>query len=277
MNVPTYKLANNVQIPVLGIGMDQVKDFKQGYEALLHAFSIGYRSVDTAFSYGNEEMVGNAVRDSGLPRNQFFVTTKLTGSDHGYDAALRGFEKSIKRFRLEYLDSFLIHWPGKYLFVDTWKAFERLYREKRVRAIGVCNFNIHHLVTLLKEAEIVPMVNQIEWHPYFSQPDIARYCREHNILVEAWSPLMCGGEVLDDKVIHGIADALHKSPAQIILRWHLQAGRRIFPKSVTSNRIEENMGIFDFQLAPEQAARIDSLGWRRLRIGPNPDVFFENF
>ena len=271
---PTTELASGIDIPMLGIGMDQVRDFKQGYDALIYAFSIGYRSVDTAYSYGNEEAVGRAVRDCGIPRSEIFITTKLTMYDQGYDSALRAFDKSLKNLGLEYMDSFLIHWPGKYYFTDTWKAFIRLFEEKMIRAIGVCNFNIHHLEKLREKTGVMPAINQVEWHPYFQQPQIAKYCKQHNILLEAWSPLMCGGEVLEDKHIVAISQEIGKSSAQVILRWHLQQGRRIFPKSVTPSRISENLDIFDFDLTPTQIEVIDSMGVSDLRIGPDPDIFF---
>jgi diketogulonate reductase-like aldo/keto reductase len=275
MAVPNARLANGISIPVFGIGMDQVRDPQQAYDALSFALRIGYRSIDTASSYGNERDVGRAVKDSGIDRKDLYIATKVTGADQGYDATLRAFEKSSKLLGVDYLDGYLIHWPGKYMFVETWRALERLYREKRVRVIGVCNFNPHHIERLRREAEILPLVDQVEWHPYFDQPDLAAYCASHDIVIEAWSPLMCGGVVLEDHVIAGIASRIGKSPAQVILRWHLQGKRRIFPKSVTPGRIEENSRIFDFELSPADMSAIDALGGRQMRIGPNPDVFFD--
>jgi diketogulonate reductase-like aldo/keto reductase len=271
---PTVKLSNAVDIPALGIGMDQVKDWKKGYDALMFAFSAGYRSVDTAYSYGNEAMVGHAIRDCGIPRSEICVSTKLTQIDQGYDNALRAFEVSIKNLGLDYLDVWLIHWPGKYYYIDTWKAFIHLYDQKLVRAIGVCNFNTHHLEDLREQTGIIPMIEQIEWHPYFQQTEIACYCVKHNILIEAWSPLMCGGEVLKDDRIISLSKETGKTPAQILLRWHIQQGRRVFPKSITPERIKENSEVFDFSLSSDQIAVIDALGQRNLRIGPDPEIFF---
>jgi diketogulonate reductase-like aldo/keto reductase len=272
--VPTAKLLNGVNIPMLGIGVDQVKDFDKGYQALLYALSIGYRSIDTAHSYGNEEMVGRAIRDSGVPRSEIYVSTKLTQIDQGYDNALQAFDRSQKQLGLDYIDSWLIHWPGKYYYVDTWKAFIRLAEEKRARTIGVCNFNVHHLEDLIIQTGVIPAVEQIEWHPYFQQPELAAYCAKHHILVEAWSPLMCGGEILEDSRIGNIAKETDRSSAQVILRWHLQQGRRVFPKSVTPSRIKENFELFDFELSPGQLKTIDAMEEQNLRIGPDPEIFF---
>jgi diketogulonate reductase-like aldo/keto reductase len=271
---PTVKLLNDVDIPVFGIGVDLVKDFEQGCQALLYALSIGYRSIDTAHSYGNEGMVGQAVKDCGIPRQEIYISTKLTQIDQGYDNSLRAFDRSLKNLGLDYIDSWLIHWPGKYYYVDTWKAFIRLYEQKLVRTIGVCNFNIHHLEDLRIQTGVIPAVEQVEWHPYFQQPELAEYCAKYRIQLEAWSPLMCGGEILKDPRIAAIAKAADKSPAQVILRWHIQQGRRIFPKSVTPARIKENLEIFDFELSPEQLASIDSMRGLENRIGPDPEIFF---
>jgi len=273
--IPKYTFKNGISAPMFGIGMDQVNDPNTALESLLYAFSIGYRSVDTAYSYQNEEAVGRAVRTCGLPREELYVTTKLTAADQGYDATLRAFERSLRNLGFDYLDCFLIHWPGKYLYVDTWRAFERLYAEKAVKVIGVCNFNIHHLEKLSAETEIMPMVNQIESHPYFPQNELSRYCQEQGLLVEAWSPLMCGGIVLEDKTVLSVAAECEKSPAQVVLRWHIQKGHRVFPKSVTPTRITQNIDIFDFALSPEQMDRLAMLEKNNFRIGPNPDIFFE--
>jgi diketogulonate reductase-like aldo/keto reductase len=274
--IPDHVLANGVRIPMFGLGMDQVRDVERGYGAVRRALAYGYRSIDTATSYGNEEVVGRAVRESGLPRSTIFVTTKVRQADQGYDRTLRAFDRSLRLLGFEYLDSYLVHWPGKYQFVATWRALERLYRDGRVRTIGVCNFNPHHLERLAAETDITPMVNQIEWHPYFAQPAVAAYCADHHILIEAWSPLMCGGVVLEDPTVLEIAAELGRSSAQVILKWHLQQDRRVFPKSVTPARIDENIALFDFSLSAEQMAAIDGLAPHDTRIGPDPDVFFDN-
>ena len=275
MSIPFYKFSNGVTVPMLGIGLDQVRDLKLAYDSLIYAFSLGYRSVDTASAYYNEEAVGKAIRECGLPREDIYVTTKLTADDQGYDATLKGFNESLKRLQLEYVDCFLIHWPGKYLYVDTWRAFEKLYVEGRVRVIGVCNFTKKHLDRISKDASIMPMLDQIEIHPYFQQVELDAYCRNRSMLVEAWSPLMCGGIVLNDSVIKEIAMEINKTPAQVILRWHHQKGHRVFPKSVTLNRIAENINIFDFALNDVQMGKINDLNSHSFRIGPNPDIFFE--
>jgi diketogulonate reductase-like aldo/keto reductase len=274
--VPISTLSNGVAIPMLGLGMDQVKDPETGYAGVRRALEQGYRSIDTAASYGNEAAVGRAITDSAAPREEIFVTSKVKQIDQGFDRALRAFDKSLGLLGLDYLDSYLIHWPGKYQFVETWRAFERLYREGRVRAIGVCNFTPRHLERLRAETEITPMVNQIEWHPYFAQPAISAYCLGHGILIEAWSPLMCGGAALEDISIRAVADELGHSPAQVILRWHIERGRRVFPKSVSPARIAENIRLFDFELPPRHIDAIDRLAARDIRIGPDPDVFFDN-
>lgn len=275
MNTPEFILSNGVEVPAIGLGMDQVRDEKQAYQAVISAISMGYRSIDTASSYKNEEYISHAIRDCGVSRKELYITTKLTASDQGYEASLKAFERSLKALGVDYLDCFLIHWPGKYLFVETWKAFEKLYKEKSVRVIGVCNFNAHHIVTLEQNTSILPMVDQIESHPYYPQDELQQFCGSKGILMEAWSPLMCGGKVLNDSVITDIAIESRKSPAQVILRWHYQKSHRIFPKSVTPARIKENFEIFDFTLSEEQMNRINSLGKHNLRIGPNPDIFFE--
>ena len=271
---PLVSLTGGLRIPILGLGMDQVRDPQVAYDCVRHALDLGYRSIDTASSYGNEEPVGRAVRESGVPREDIVVTSKVTAVDQGYDRTLAAFDRSLAHFGLEYLDLYLIHWPGKYLFPETWQALERLQDEGRVRAVGVCNFNAHHIERLRETSDLVPVVDQIEWHPYFQQPELAEYCGSRGIVVEAWSPLMAGGDALADPVVVAVADRVGRTPAQVILRWHVQEGRRVFPRSVTPARIEENFRLFDFALSDEDVAALDGLGSHRLRIGPDPDVFF---
>jgi len=275
MDIPFYQFKNGIKVPMFGIGLDQVRDLDLAYKSLIYAFSIGYRSIDTASAYYNEEAVGKAIKESGIPREEIYVTTKLTADDQGYEPTLKGFTESLKRLSLDYIDCFLIHWPGKYLYMDTWKAFEKLYSDGRVRVIGVCNFTKKHLDRLFREVSVFPMLDQIELHPYFQQMELDTYCQEKEMLVEAWSPLMCGGIVLNDPVIIKLSEEINKTSAQIILRWHYQKGHRVFPKSVTPKRIAENINIFDFSLDNVQMRKINALNSHNFRIGPNPDIFFE--
>jgi 2,5-diketo-D-gluconate reductase A len=223
--------------------------------------------------YDNEREVGEAIRDFGIDRADVFVTSKLNNGFHAHDRALAAFDRSLKVMKLEYLDLFLIHWPlpGVGDFVETWKALEEIYRSGRVRAIGVSNFQPHHIERLVKEATIVPAVNQIEIHPYFTQDDVRVFDREHGIATEAWSPI-AQGQVLDDPTIAGIAGRLCRTPAQVTLRWHIQRGDIVFPKSVTPARIAENFALFDFELTDDDMAAITALH-RGGRRGPNPDDF----
>ena len=205
MKVPAFSLANGLDIPAVGLRMDQVRDPREAAAAVQHALEFGYRSIDTASAYGNERDVGRGIRASGVPREDIFVSTKVDGPDHGYERTLYGFESMLKRFGFEYIDMYLIHWPGKYLCPETWRALERLYADGRVKAIGVCNFNVRHLERLRDSCSVVPMVDQIEWHPYFQQGVVGEYCSDAGILVEAWSRLMCGGVALEDAVIVAIS------------------------------------------------------------------------
>jgi diketogulonate reductase-like aldo/keto reductase len=244
----------------------------------LKALELGYRSIDTAAGYANEKGVGKAIRESGLKREEIFVTTKLANSKQGYDETLKAFDRSMSDLGLDYLDLYLIHWPlpmfGK--AADTWKAFEKLYSEKRIRAIGVCNFEPAQLEDLFKTAAVKPAVNQIELHPRLTQKPLLSFCRKNKIAVEAWSPLMSGGDVLKDKNILGLADKYGKTPAQIILRWDIQNGVIVIPKSVHADRIAGNMDIFDFELDDEDMELIDSLD-KGFRTGPNPYTFDKLF
>ncbi|MGA3058074.1 MAG: aldo/keto reductase [Candidatus Limnocylindrales bacterium] len=270
--VPNIKLNNGVEIPQLGFGVFQIEP-KETRAATLEALRVGYRHIDTAEMYGNEAEVAEALRDSGIDRAEVFVTSKLNNGFHAYDRALAAFDRSLQVMKLEYLDLFLIHWPlpGVGDFVETWKALEEIYRSGRVRAIGVSNFQPHHIERLVKEATIVPAVNQIEIHPYFTQDDVRAFDREHGIATEAWSPI-AQGQVLDDPTIAGIAGRLRRTPAQVTLRWHIQRGDIVFPKSVTPARIAENFALFDFELTDDDMAAITSLH-RGGRRGPNPDDF----
>jgi 2,5-diketo-D-gluconate reductase A len=259
-NVPYLTLNDGNTIPQFGLGVWQVPNSKAA-PAIKAAFEAGYRSVDTAALYRNESGVGDAVEQAGLPREELFITTKLWGSDQSYDAAMRGFDESIRKLRLEYVDLYLIHWPPRSgtAYVDAWKAFEKLKADGRVRSIGVSNFQISHLRRLADETETVPAVNQIELHPRLPQRQLREFHAAHGILTESYSPLD-QGRAVRDRTIAGIAQKYGKTPAQIILRWHIQLGCRVIPKSVTPKRILENIDIFDFELADDDVRLIDELG-----------------
>src|SRR4051794_4415604 len=263
-------LNNGLKMPQLGFGVWQVED-DQATVAVTKALEVGYRSIDTAMIYQNEKGVGKAIQESSIPREELFITTKVWNSDQGYENTLRAYEESLERLGLDYVDLYLIHWPTpKYdQYVDTYKALEKLYQDGRVKAIGVCNFNIDHLERILNECEIKPVLNQIECHPYLSQNEVKEFCAKQEIFVEAWSPLERGGEALTDPVIQRIAKAHDKSPAQTILRWHLQNKTIVIPKSVTPSRIEENFDIFDFDLSVNEMKEIHQLN-RNRRKGSDP-------
>ncbi|MFJ5290877.1 MULTISPECIES: aldo/keto reductase [unclassified Streptomyces] len=270
--VPTISLNNGVQIPQLGFGTYQIEPADTA-AATLAALETGYRHIDTAEMYGNEKEVGQAVRDSGLAREDLFVTSKLNNGFHAHDDALKAFEGTLGELRFDYLDLFLIHWPlpGVGDFVETWRAMEEIYRSGRAKAIGVSNFQPHHLRRLLQETEIVPAVNQIEVHPYLAQDEVRAFGAGHRIATEAWSPI-AQGKVLDDPTITGIARRVGRTPAQVTLRWHIQRNDIVFPKSVTRSRVEENFALFDFELTEADMAVITGLD-RGERTGPDPDTF----
>lgn len=270
--VPTLTLNNGVPIPQLGFGVFQIAP-ENTKAATLTALETGYRHIDTAEMYGNEKEVGEAVRESGLPRAEVFVTSKLNNGYHAYGDALAAFARTVDDLGLEYVDLFLVHWPmpGVGDYVETWRAMEEIYRSGRTRAIGVSNFNPGHLQKLLENTEVVPAVNQIEVHPYLTQDDVRAFGVRHGIATEAWSPI-AKGNVLGDPVIAGIASRLDRSAAQVTLRWHIQRGDIVFPKSVTRARVEENFHLFDFELTEQDMAAITALN-RDERTGPDPDTF----
>ncbi len=265
------ELNNGVKMPWLGLGTWQAADGPEVESAVKYALETGYRHIDTAAVYANERGVGKAVKESGLPREEIFITSKVWNSDQGFESTLRAYEHSLRLLNTEYLDLYLIHWPVKGKYTETWKALEKIYNEGRVKAIGVSNFHIHHLEDLLREAEIVPMVNQVEFHPYLQQNELRKYCEEHLIRFEAWSPLM-QGHFKNIPVIKSIAEKYGKTEAQIILRWDIQNGVITIPKSVRRERIKENSGIFDFELTAEDVNEINALD-RNKRFGPDPDNF----
>jgi len=268
----TTVLGNGVRMPWLGLGVWKVTEGQEVEHAVRTAIETGYRSIDTAAVYGNEEGVGRAIRDSGVPRDELFVTTKVWNADQGYDSTLAAYEQSLGKLGLDYVDLYLIHWPVKGKYKDTWKALEHLYEQGRVRAIGVSNFHVHHLDDLLQDAVVKPMVNQVEYHPRLSQRPLLAYCQKNGIQMEAWSPLMQGKELISHELLVGLGQKYGKSPAQIILRWDLQNGVVTIPKSVTPSRIRENADIFDFQLSAEDMALIDGLNLDT-RVGADPDNF----
>ncbi|MEU7029094.1 aldo/keto reductase [Streptomyces sp. NPDC046275] len=269
-NTPTVKLNNGVEIPQLGFGVFQVPD-DETTAAVTAALEAGYRSIDTAAIYGNEAGVGRALAASGIAREELFVTTKLWNADQGYEATLRAFDDSLAKLGLDHVDLYLIHWPApaRDLYRDSWRALERLAEEGRIRAAGVSNFQPEHLRRLMDGAALTPVVNQIELHPALQQSELRAVHAEHGIATEAWSPL-AQGAVLDDPAITAIAAAHGKSPAQVVIRWHLQLGNVVIPKSVTPARIRANAEVFDFALTDAEMATIAGLD-RGLRTGPHPD------
>ncbi|MCB7161596.1 glyoxal/methylglyoxal reductase [Bacillus sp. PS93] len=265
----TVKLHNGVEMPWFGLGVFKVENGNEATESVKAAIKNGYRSIDTAAIYKNEEGVGIGIKESGVAREELFITSKVWNEDQGYDTTLAAFEKSLERLQLDYLDLYLIHWPGKDKYKDTWRALEKLYKDGKIRAIGVSNFQVHHLEELLKDAEIKPMVNQVEFHPRLTQKELRDYCKAQGIQLEAWSPLM-QGQLLDNEVLTQIAEKHNKSVAQVILRWDLQHEVVTIPKSIKEHRIIENADIFDFELSQEDMDKIDALN-KDERVGPNPD------
>lgn len=270
-SVPMVQLNNGVEIPQLGFGVFKVPP-AETKAAVLQALEAGYRHIDTAEMYGNEAGVGEAIRDSGLKREEVFVTSKLNNGFHDPDAALKAFDDTLTTLGFDYLDLFLIHWPMPAVgdFVETWKALEKIHAGGKTRAIGVSNFQPPHIRRILDETDIIPAVNQIEVHPYLTQEDVRGYNYDNGVITEAWSPL-AKGAVVTDPVIEAIAARVGKTPAQVTLRWHIQQGSVVIPKSVTKARVEENFAIFDFELTDDDMAAISALN-RNERTGPDPDT-----
>jgi diketogulonate reductase-like aldo/keto reductase len=255
-------------MPNVGFGVFLIKPGKETQQSVAAALQAGYRSIDTATFYENEADVGEAVRHSGIPRGDVFITTKVWPADQGYDQTLRAFRESLARLKMKYVDLYLIHWPRESKSRDTWRALETLFKNKETRAIGLSNYTIHHIERLREHWEIPAMVNQIEYHPYLQQPDLIRYCQRNAIQVEAWSPLM-RGEVLYNTTIKTLAVKYGRSPAQVTLRWELQKGIVVIPKSIHKNRISENRNLFDFNISEADMKKIDALD-KGERIGPDP-------
>lgn len=269
----TVTLTNGVKMPMLGLGTWKSKEGAEVQQAIRWALEIGYRHIDTAAAYGNEQGVGEGIRSSGVPREQVFVTTKLWNDDQrkGYDACLKAFDASLSKLGMDYVDLYLVHWPVPGQYKEAWRAVEKIYASGRAKAIGVSNFMVHHLEDLLKDTKTVPMVNQVEFHPCLVQKPLMEFCRKHRIVEEAWSPLM-RGKITQLDVVTGIAMSKGKTPAQVVLKWNLQHGVVTIPKSVKRERLAENASLYDFELTAEEIARIDALD-KGERVGPNPDNF----
>lgn len=268
-------LHNGVEMPWFGLGVFKVENGSDTVNSVRTAIINGYRSIDTAAIYGNESGVGQGIREAleetGLSREDLFITSKVWNADLGYDSALAAYETSLEKLGLDYLDLYLIHWPVPGKYKDAWRALEKLYKDGRVKAIGVSNFQIHHLEDVMADAEVVPMVNQVEYHPRLTQEELHEFCKSHNIQLEAWSPLM-QGELLDHPVLEEIAMKAEKTTAQVILRWDLQNGVITIPKSIKEHRIIQNAQVFDFELTDEDMQRISALNENK-RIGADPDNF----
>jgi len=270
----TITLNNGLQMPGMGLGVFQVENDATA-EIVKNAIEVGYRSIDTAAIYGNEAGVGEGIRQAltstGLQREDLFITSKVWNDGLSYEETIAAYEESLEKLGLDYLDLYLIHWPGKHKYKEAWKALEDLYEQGKIKAIGVCNFHVSHLQDLLKVARIIPVVNQVEFHPRLQQTELRSFCEAHNIQMEAWAPLMQGG-LLDHETISTIAEKYGKSNAQVILRWDIQNGIITIPKSVRKERMIQNADIFDFSLTEEEMAVINAMNLEQ-RVGPNPDDF----
>jgi methylglyoxal/glyoxal reductase len=272
MIVPSVQLNNGILMPQFGLGVYKAKDGDEVEEAIATALASGYRLIDTAAIYRNEEGVGRAIAASAIPREEIFVTTKLWNDDQGYEQTHAAFNKSLERLGLDYVDLYLIHWPimAENKSIETWRALEEIYADGKSRAIGLSNFMPKHIDALLAQSEVVPAVNQIELHPRLTQEETIIYCREKGIAVESWSPLMRAGELFEHEIIKDLAGKYEREPAQVILRWHIQLGLIAIPKSVTPERIRSNIRIFDFELDEDEMSRISSLN-ENYHLGPDPN------
>jgi diketogulonate reductase-like aldo/keto reductase len=267
----SFRLLNGVEMPYFGLGVFGSEAGEETIQAILWALEAGYRHIDTATLYGNESSVGEAVKSSRLKREDIFITTKVWNSDQGYRNTLEAFRTSLEKLRMDYIDLYLIHWPVRDKYMDTWEALEKLYADKLVRAIGVSNFLPHHIDKIIRQKGEIPLVNQVEFHPYLVQPELLNYCKQHQIQVEAWSPIL-KGRVNDFPLLQQIAAKYSKTPVQVTLRWDLQKGVITIPKSTRRERINSNADIFDFELTAEEVNQIDALN-RKERIGAHPDTF----
>lgn len=264
----TVELANGTHMPYLGLGVFQMPN-EQIKEAVHAALDFGYRHIDTAAFYENEDGLGEAIKSHSLPRKDIFITSKVWNTDQGYDETIKAFNQSLEKLQTDYLDLYLVHWPVKGKYTETWRALETLYEEGRVRAIGVSNFMQHHLEDIMESGNIVPMVNQVEFHPHLVQQDLIDFCKNHKIQYEAWSPLI-QGKVFEIDLLKELSEKYKKSIAQIVIRWDLQKGVITIPKSTHKKRIEENASVFDFEISDDDMKRIDELD-NNGRIGPHPD------
>lgn len=272
MNISdTVTLNNGLQMPWLGFGVFQMDDGHEVEQAVSKALEVGYRSIDTASVYGNERGVGRAIKASGIPRSELFITTKVWNTDQRKGATVAAFEASCERLGLDYIDLYLIHWPVAGRYKETWQAMEKLYQAGRIRAIGVSNFHIHHLADLFSGSDIKPAVNQVEFHPYLVHAELRQYCADNDVQFEAWSPL-AQAQILDEPIVTELSQKYGKRPAQLIIRWDLQHQVVTIPKSSTPHRIEENAQVFDFEITTDDMARLDGMD-RNRRTGPDPDNF----
>jgi len=267
----TVKLNNGVEMPWFGLGIHRAGAGQEVVEAMKCALNAGYRSIDAATYYENEHRVGEVLNECGIPREEIFLTSKVWNTDQGYHSTIRAFETSLEKMQTSYLDLYLLHWPMGNLSLESWRAMEELYEMGKIRAIGVSNFLIHQLKDLMAHARIMPMVNQVEFHPELVQPELLQFCKENRIQPEAWRPLM-KGQVNEIKLLQELAEKYQKSPVQIVLRWDIQKGVVTIPKSVTPERIIHNADIFDFELVQEDMDKIDSLDQNK-RMGQDPDNF----
>jgi len=271
-NIHSYTtLHNGVKMPCLGIGTYKVENGSTVIESVKEALKVGYRHIDTAAFYNNEDGVGTAIKESGVSREDIFLVSKVWNSDQGYEKTLKAFHSSLKKLGTNYLDLYLIHWPTP-LHKETWRALEKLYKDGFIRAIGTSNFTVNHIKDIMADAEILPMVNQVEFHPYLVQSELRKFCRENSIQLEAWSPLM-RGKIIEIPLLQELAEKYGKTISQIVLRWDLQMGVVTIPKSTNPSRIKENAGVFDFQLSEEDVNKILLLD-KGLRVGSDPDKVY---
>ena len=269
------KLNNGIEIPRIGFGTFKIEDGDTVINTVKAALDFGYRLIDTASIYGNEKGVGRAIEESNIPRKDIFLTSKIWNADQGYESTFEALGESLEKLKTDYLNLYLIHWP-KPLSIETWNAMEKLYADGKVKAIGISNFMIHHLEPLLKEGEIVPMVNQVELHPQFPQEQLRKFCKVRNIIIESWGPLM-QGQVFEVELMKELSRKYNKSIAQVTLRWHLQLGVISIPKSTKSDRIKSNIDIFDFEISDEDMKRIETLKGDRIGAHPDKIDFYDRF